>query len=143
MDHRLSDLTLDGGQQAGWTSRSQHAGGQRLAAFGFSQLDVEGGLGALKNPPGVKVDLPVPTAEQSDNLLLRYHVDLTNLLTVCGAHNHCNEYRDRGGALLLVCARVFAYVGARTCNSPSLVTSTTNSPSSVPRATRSRSAEKQ
>lgn len=86
-----SDLTFDSSQQTGRASGSERARGQSLAAFGLCQLDVKGGLGTFECPPGVQVNVTVPTAEQRNDLLLRDQIDLINLLTVCCSYDHCRE----------------------------------------------------
>lgn len=85
---QLSHLTFDSSQQAGRAARSEHPCSQGLAAFGLCKLDVEGRFSALQRPPGKKVNVTVPTAEQSDDLFLRDQIDLINLLTVCCSYDH-------------------------------------------------------
>lgn len=82
---------FDTSQQAGWASGSEDPCSQSLAAFGLSQLDIEGRLCTLQNPPGVKMNVTVPTAEQNDNFLLWNQIDLVNLLAVCSTEDHCRE----------------------------------------------------
>jgi len=89
----FSDLTFDGSQQAGGASGSEHTCSQSLAAFGFRQLDVKGRLCALQNPPGLKVHMAVPTAQQGHDLLFRDQVNLIHLLTVSSPNNHCTGIR--------------------------------------------------
>lgn len=91
---QVSDLLFDGGQQAGWSSRSEATSGQSLAAFSVSQLDVEGRLCSFQNPPGVEVDMATLSAEQGNYLLPGDQIDLKNLLTVSSSQDHC---RERGG----------------------------------------------
>lgn len=80
--------------------------------------------------------MAIPTAEKSNDLLLRDQIDLMNLLAVRCPYDHLTERHQKVRHVpiitrLKVCLSV----------SPSLVTSTTNSPSSVPKAILSRSAE--
>lgn len=95
MESHFSDLTLGGSQQAGGASGSEHSCRQNLAVFGLRQLGVEGGLCSVQNPPVVKVDLPVPTAKKSHNLLSGNQLDLTDLLTVGGSDDDCRETRGQ------------------------------------------------
>lgn len=82
---------FDRSQQAGWASGSEDPCDQSLAAFGVRQFDIKGGLCTLQNPPGVKVNVAVPTTEQNDDFLLGDQIDLINLLAVDGSQDHCRE----------------------------------------------------